>query len=288
MLTLLCRTEMVETMSEMLLGFQADQYELGIIKKQLRLEWDSAKDNPELLLEDAIHRAAYKSGPLGNSFVVNPEHLGSLTSQGLQAFVRESFERPGHSVLGLNIDHQMLLALQQVTLKDSVKAAPKPSAPSKEYIGGGEERIERGHENDVLIAFEGHALGSPDCPLGLILYTLLGGNRPAIPYAERTDVLHLATNDIPAIIGSRPYSVVHATSGLVGIRLTFNSEAALVDIKDATERTMDRVRVKLDSLSENAFKRAKQMALFAYAEQLESRISTLAQFGHQVNIVITL
>lgn len=279
---------MVETMSEMLLGFQADRYELASAKKQLRLEWDSAQDNPELLLDDAIHRAAYKSGPLGNSFVANPEHLDSLTSHGLQAFVGESFERPGHSILGLNVDHQMLLALQQAALKNAVRAAPKPLAPSKEYIGNGEERIERGHEGSVLIAFEGHALGSPDYSLSLILYTLLGGNRPAIPYAERTDVLHLATSDLPAIIDSKPYSVMHATSGLLGIRLSLGPAAALADIKDAIERTMDRVRVKLDGLSADALERAKQMALFAYAEQLESRTAALAQLGHQVSALLAL
>ena len=102
----------------MVLGFQMDQYELNGVQERLKFEWEQSRIDVDALLDDAIHRAAYRSHPYGNPLISNPEHI-KLSPEELRGFLHSALTRTNNGILGIGVEHEHLLALQNAIPRET-------------------------------------------------------------------------------------------------------------------------------------------------------------------------
>ena len=237
-----CRTESMETLTNMVLGFQMDHYELDRVQERLMFEWEQGRQSVDSLLDDAIHKAAYKSHPYGNSLISNPEHV-KLSSEGLQLYMQDALKRSNNGILGIEVDHEHLMAIQGAALGERTFEHPRALVnESKAYRGLGEERIEvPASSTDFLIAFEAPSLASPDCAVSLLLRGLLSGHHVSHLHPRKSSPLH-ACSKSSGCLGAVPYTAMHAQSALFGIRFTFSNQSAMNDIRHCIDDTFTAIR----------------------------------------------
>ena len=277
----------METLTNMVLGFQMDQYELSRVQERLAFEWEQSRTSVDALLDDAIHRAAYKSHPYGNPLVSNPEHI-KLSSEELRSYTHSALVRINNGILGIGVEHEHLVALQGVISRERNPEHPRALvAESSAYRGLGEERIEAPSQNtEVLIAFEAPSLTSPDCAVSLLLSALLGGHRSTTSHIGKADLLRLCSRTT-GCLDATPYIAMHAQSALFGVKFTFSSESGVNDIRQCIDNTFVTIKRSLKGIHKDDLERARKMALLTYASRLEERSSAVVQFSHQVNKHIT-
>lgn len=272
----------METLTNMVLGFQMDQYELNRVQERLVFEWEQSRINVDSLLEDAIHRAAYKSHPYGNPLISNPEHI-KFSSEELKSYMHSALMRANNGILGVGVEHEHLVALQNVTLKEHSPERPRILiSDSDAYRGSGEERIEALLQStEILIAFEAPSLSSPDCAVPLLLSALLGGPRITTSHTGKADLLRFCSKST-GCLNAIPYIAMHAQSALFGVKFIFSNESAVNDIRQCIDNTFMTIKHSLKDIQEEDLERAKKITLLVYASKLEERSSAMVQFSHQV------
>lgn len=257
------------TVVGMVHGMQAAPHELKIVRERLQFEYNN-QTGIEDLLSDALHRAAYRNGSLGNALHVR--EAPKLTSDGIIGFMKKAFTRPSYCLLGLNVDHQLVLALQKAAIKDVTPSTfPRKPVAQREYIGGAEERFEVSSDRSIInIGFEGSPL--PGNVPSLVLMAILGGYPSSIPYAEKEDRV------LPA--NCLPFLHTHSDAGLFGLSFEFGAESSRQHVLEKIQQALDRFRSL--TISSEQLRRASRIVSFDYATALETKSSLIPLMGHQV------
>lgn len=104
---------------------------------------------------DLLHQAAYYRG-LGNSVFCAKRNVGGISPEDLQSFVANNYTADRATVVGVGIDHELLVGYAKSL---QLNAKPSPNAPSK-YIGGQLRVDKSGEWATVAIATQGASLAN--------------------------------------------------------------------------------------------------------------------------------
>ena len=180
--------------------------------------------NSSQLANDSVHAVAFHRG-LGNP--LHPlSHLPTkkyLSPEGLKAYSEGAYAKPNFAVVANGANHEDLTKWVSQFFADSPGAPPKGlPQPGKSPTGyyGGEERIELGSGNTMIIAFPGSSsfTGRVWKPEISILATLLGG-QSNIKWSPGFSILSKATEAYPQTKITTSHNT-YSDAGLLTIEIT--------------------------------------------------------------------
>jgi mitochondrial-processing peptidase subunit alpha len=165
---------------------QQPQFNADELEDQLRaysFDYEENSTNPDLFIPELLHKAAFGDQTMGQSLLIAPEQLQSLSADSLRNYMTERYIGSNMVICGAGVDHDML-----VKLADNYFGKVPSISPSK-IVGldrpiyhGGEIRVpipqdkeEKHNKVHVMIGFEAGGFDDPDFYILYTLNSMMGG-----------------------------------------------------------------------------------------------------------------
>lgn len=185
-----------------------------------RISDDLARVPRDARAIDLLHQAAYYRG-LGNSVFCAKRNVGGISPECLQNFVSNNFTSDRTAVVGIGIDHQLLLAYAKSLTLETGNVS---SAPSK-YIGG-QLRIDKsGGLATVAVGTQGASSANQKEVLAFAILRNVAGTGPVVKYGNSNGALEKVVES--ALKNPYEFSAFNASysdNGLFGFLLTANAQ----------------------------------------------------------------
>ena len=167
--------QLVGLLAETSLAPKFHSWEVEEAHAAVKAELEELQQNPQALLQEMTHAAAYGRGsPLGGPAMCPPGNLSAVSPAVLQKFAADNMV-PNRMVLAAaGYDHAELVSLAQATFGKAAGGAP-PHSTASAYTGGEVREASDEPISHFALAFEG--VGWKDdalVPL-CVLNTLMGG-----------------------------------------------------------------------------------------------------------------
>jgi len=240
--------------------------------------WDLKELYPQIVYEtraqsnnvraiDLLHAAAYRKG-LGNLLFANENGIRDIDNDVLQAYINNNFIASRAAIVGLGIDHQLLLdAAGYVQLRSGTGA----TVPTKFHSGN--ERVNEATEwATVAIGTEGAALSNPKEALAFaVLQQVAGVNGSSNSGLGKV---------VAGALGTSPHGVTalnasYTDGGIFG--------AVLVAEGKQIGKAIDAVvkALKAGNVSSGDLARGKEQLKTAVLEKTNTDEGLIAELGHQ-------
>lgn len=204
-----------------------------------RLKLDVATIPDQVRALELLHQATYRSG-LGNSIYIPKKRIGKLSSETLQHYFCNNFTTNRAAVVGVGIDHQILVGYAQNLALESGEGKDSASV----FNGATEARKERGGSwAHVAVATEGAALNKRADVLAFAILQAAIGTGPTTKYGESQGPLSRAVScPIKAL------NVSYTDSGLFGFVLSAKGKEAGKAV-EAAIKTLKSGRISEDDIA---------------------------------------
>jgi len=198
-------------------------WEIDSLSSRLKLDIDVYHQNPDALLVELIHSAAYRN-TLGRSLYMHPSKVGSFSPTVLESFVGARYVSQGAAVVGLGIEHDQLV---QLVRKMTFHQGAPPADTKKAKYSGGEAR----HDLKIplvhaALVTEGVPLSSPDL-LALSILNLVLGVGPFVKYGSNLATSKISKAALSATslpVSASCFNVSYTDSGLFGVQLVSSAK----------------------------------------------------------------
>jgi ubiquinol-cytochrome c reductase core subunit 2 len=225
-------------------------------------ETNSNLADPHTLVQEKLHQVAYRTG-LGNPVYASKESLNQFVRKDVQDYIAKFFSTGRIAVVGTGVDHNELKNLVNKSLEELNLNQETVTAEQSKYFGG-EARIEAGPNSRAIysVAFPSVAYTKKDYAAALVLKSLLGG--PArVKYGNPAGLLAKASTP-----NTSTTAFIHAynDTGLVG----FTVEGQNSEVKKVVKDSLEALKSASSSITEQAFKAAKNTAIVDYDMSLSS------------------
>lgn len=231
-------------------------WELEDTHQQMKIERALMKQNPAMRLAELLHAAAYRSGPLANS-VVSPGYMIGKHNVGMVGqFVSSQLVASEACLVGVNVDHDQLLAYAQVAPIETGGASSLKPSP---YYGG-ELRKQSGHPlAHVLFAGASQGLNDAKAAATAAVFGALMAS-PIVDHATHAGVGKAATavsGVASGVHGVTPFHSLNADSGLVGVYVVAEPDS----IDGVVRAAVNAIKESGTTVTDGDLQRAKQTAL---------------------------
>uniref|UniRef100_A0A1B0EZ38 Uncharacterized protein n=1 Tax=Phlebotomus papatasi TaxID=29031 RepID=A0A1B0EZ38_PHLPP len=189
-----------------------------------RMREDLARISHPVRAVDLLHRAAYRNA-LGNSIFCPKHQIGKLSPETLQHYVASNYTTNRTAVVGVGVDHNLLVGYAQNLPLDS--GAGKDNASS--FVGGNEARLDRGGNlAHVAIATQGAGWANAKECLALHVLQYAAG---VGAWTRRGNVNGVVGKAVSAAVGDRPlgfgaFNASYSDDGLFGFVLSTEARDA--------------------------------------------------------------
>jgi processing peptidase subunit alpha len=166
----------VEVLADTLLRPTLADWELGEQKQVVGYEIADLQQQPQVILSELIHAAAYGDDtPMGRPLFCPQRNLGSINGADLTSFMNETYTADRMVLAGAGVDHAELVRLGESFFGDHAGASGEV-AKEKAVYRGGDSRL-RGESDftHVTIGFGVEGWNDPDLVPLCVLHMLLGG-----------------------------------------------------------------------------------------------------------------
>lgn len=306
---------MVELLEGMLHHPLCKQHELKeVLGTRLHWEFEQKCSKVEAHLDDAIHRAAYQTGSLGNSLhLVYPAQFKELleSDELLLEAAREKlgvprvitvYDSDSDGTVKDLVTHRLIKGgshpkehHQSINSSLSHGGSNNRSSPLV-YLGSGEERIEMDIDSSV-----NHMLIVWDCPnskTASLLYALMGGYGPfthhfhgnhkehhtLVPHKEHDfyapDFISSLTKEHPHLISIKPYKAFHGNTNLLGIYLSISTEATIQNNKSLLKKIFE--EKEMITIDEKRLERAQKQWEMYETVEMETRLPSLCRLSQKI------
>jgi processing peptidase subunit alpha len=141
----------------------------------VKAELDELKQNPQALVQELTHAAAYgRSSPLGMPAMCPPGNLAAISPDVLKKFAAENMTCNRMVLAAAGYDHDALVSLAQATFGGAAAGAPPLATPSP-YTGGEVRETADEPITHFALAFEGVGWKDPALVPLCVLNTMMGG-----------------------------------------------------------------------------------------------------------------
>lgn len=179
---------------------------------------DLARVTPQVRAIDLVHRAAFRR-ELGNSLFCAKHHVGQLSAETLQHYVASNFTNGRAAVVGVGVDHQLLVGYAKSL---QLENGPEAVVPSK-FHGFGELRVDKaGDLAHVALATQGGSLANQKEAIAFALLQQVAGAGAA---AKRGNVNGALGKVVTGAVGGTPFgfsafNASYTDNGLFGFVLS--------------------------------------------------------------------
>lgn len=183
---------------------------------------DLARVSPQVRAVDLVHRAAFRR-ELGNSIFCAKHHVGKLSPETLQHYVSANFTNGRTAVVGVGVDHQLLVGFAKSL---QLPNGPETVVPSK-YQGYGELRVDKsGNLAHVALATQGGSLANEKEAIAFAVLQQVAGTGAA---TKRGNVNGALGKVVTGAIGSAPFgfsafNASYSDNGLFGFVLSADAK----------------------------------------------------------------
>ncbi|URE45808.1 mitochondrial-processing peptidase subunit [Musa troglodytarum] len=144
--------EMVEVLIDSVRNAVFLDWEVNKQLKKVKAEIGELSSNPQGLLLEAIHSAAY-SGALANPLIAPESVINRLDGTILEEFVADNYTAPRMVLAASGVEHEELVSIAEPLLSDLPKV-PHLEEPKSVYIGGEYRCRSDSSKTHVALAFE--------------------------------------------------------------------------------------------------------------------------------------
>lgn len=182
-----------------------------------RVKEDLARVTPQVRAVDLLHRAAFRSG-LGNSIFCAKHHVGKISPETLQHYLTSNYKTNRAAVVGVGVDHQLLVGYAKNLGLDS---GTGNDTASKYY--GGELRVDKsGNWAHVAVGTQGAGWANPKEALAFAVLQQVAGTGPA---AKRGNTGGALGKLVSSALGDKPFGFTalnasYSDDGLFGFVLS--------------------------------------------------------------------
>ncbi|CAD5188342.1 unnamed protein product [Musa acuminata subsp. malaccensis] len=276
--------EMVEVLIDCVRNAVFLDWEVNEQLKKVTAELGELSRNPQGLLLEAIHSAAY-SGALANPLIAPESAINRLNETILEEFVAENYTAPRMVLAASGVEHEELVSIAEPLLSDLPKV-PRLEEPKSVYVGGEYRCQSDSSKTHIALAFEvpGGWHKEKEAMALTVLQMLMGGGgsfSAGGPGKGMHSRLYLhVLNQFQQIESFSAFNSIYNHTGIFGIHATtgpeFVSKAVDLVAREllavATPGQVD--QVQLD--------RAKESTKSAVLMNLESRAVVSEDIGRQI------
>ncbi|THU52945.1 hypothetical protein C4D60_Mb10t09240 [Musa balbisiana] len=144
--------EMVEVLIDSVRNAVFLDWEVNEQLKKVKAEIGELSSNPQSLLLEAIHSAAY-SGALANPLIARESVINRLDGTILEEFVADNYTAPRMVLAASGVEHEDLVSIAEPLLSDLPKVSHLEE-PKSVYIGGEYRCQSDSSKTHVALAFE--------------------------------------------------------------------------------------------------------------------------------------
>ena len=283
--TLQCIRDEIDSGLELLADVTTNQafkpWEVNDSTYNMELDLAFLENNPEAILMEALHKAAFRGG-LANSLFCPSFMIGKHTTESLHNFVHENFAASKTSVVGLGVNHNNL---ESAVSKLFNLSNPSGSDGTTKF-GGGEIRLEKDipFVHTAIVA-EGSGLDNTKDALSLgVLQCLLGTSKNSkLGSSEFSKLGSAASKSTNSPFTVSSLNVNYSDTGLFGVYIA----GAPTDMKEIVKSVVSQMREITKSFSENDVQNAKHhlKAKLAFAREnskdlMSEMVIDTASVGH--------
>jgi len=224
------------------------------------------------------HKAAFRNGPLGNSVISPKWMIGKHSEKMMNDFAREHLVSGEMSLIGVNVDHELLLSYAQ-----SGVSAPHGSShtvPASKYLGGELRKDTVGPFTHVLIAGQAAGINDPKGMAAASVFNSLLGVGPSVKWSTGRGkaVMAVANSVGEAPFGVSGVQIAHSDQGLVGVYCISEAPKMSQIVKTVYGTIKD---VAINGPSADELKRAKKSAVTNLLIRAESSASLVEDLATQ-------
>ncbi|KAJ8479633.1 hypothetical protein OPV22_023360 [Ensete ventricosum] len=276
--------EMVEVLIDSVRNAVFLDWEVNEQLKKVKVEMGELSNNPQGLLLEAIHSAAY-SGALANPLIAPESVINRLDGTILEEFVVDNYTASRMVLAASGVEHEELVAIAEPLLSDLPKV-PHLEEPKSVYTGGEYRCQSDSSKTHVALAFEvpGGWHKEKEAMALTVLQMLMGGGgsfSAGGPGKGMHSRLYLRVlSQFQQIESFSSFNSIYNHTGIFGIHATtgpeFVSKAVELAVREmlavATPGQVD--QVQLD--------RAKESTKSAVLMNLESGMVASEDIGRQI------
>jgi len=248
-------------------------YEANNVNHLISVESDRAFENPEAVINEALHKVAFRAG-LGNSLFAIPRNVNTADvkkfGQSATSFGNKI------AIVGSGVDASELEQVSNAVLSKRFvggSSGEVTTQPSNYF--GGESRIDASSsEGHVAVAYPTGPLNSAHDFAAQVLKAHLGGE-PATKYGLGASPLSKVGSKTSASIKSFAFN--YSDAGLFGVRI----RSADSNASAATKGAVEEIKKAAEGISADDFKKAVARAKLNAVSALESKISQVEFLGAQ-------
>lgn len=196
---------------------------------------------------DLLHQAAFFRG-LGNSVFCAKRNVGSISPEDLQSYVANNFTADRATVIGVGVDHELLVGYAK-----SLQLQSKPAAASPSKYSAGQLRVDKSGEwATVAVATQGASLANPKEALAFAILRNVAGSGVVVPKGSPTAALEKVVD--AALKNPYDFNALNASysdNGLFGFVLQANA------------REIGKVRLVLMDIIELSFEKKNYLLNFS-------------------------
>jgi len=209
---------------------------------------------------DLLHQAAFYRG-LGNSVFCAKRNVGGISPEDLQSFVSNNFTADRATVIGVGIDHDLLVGYAKSL---QLEGKSSPNTPSK--YNASQLRVDKSGElATVAVATQGASLANQKEAVAFAILRNVAASGPVVPFGSPTAALEKV---VDAAL-QNPYELnalnaSYSDNGLFGFVLQANAREIGKAIDAAVKA------LKSGSVSQGDVDRAKAQLKVNILEELQS------------------
>lgn len=187
------------------------------------LNQDLLSQTPEELVVENLHKAAYRNGTMATPILSPAHQLGKRTYRQLQAYARSRFVAQEAALVGINVDHSILIAYAK-----EQKPVPKGEVEHKQafhspYFGGDVRLSGDTPFAHVAIAGQGGKLSDiKSVAIQSVLCGVIGkgpNTKLVTTMSQGVVSKHVATASNHNPFGLSAINIIHSDNGLCGVYL---------------------------------------------------------------------
>uniref|UniRef100_A0A0K0DYN6 Cytochrome b-c1 complex subunit 2, mitochondrial n=1 Tax=Strongyloides stercoralis TaxID=6248 RepID=A0A0K0DYN6_STRER len=207
---------------------------------------------------EMLHKAAFRNGGLGRLNIAKPHKIGKVSHKQLEAFAKSRLLTGEAAIVGINVDHSLLLqyASEQITLSEG-----KGKEPSASPYKGGETRLcGPGNMAHIAVAVDGAKLSDLKSVAVQAVLSSLIASSPVTKFSSTNGfgiVAKTINKESQSPTGVTSINISYSDNGLVGFYLiTEGSQAGLL-----TKKAISAVKSLASDINSESFEIAKQQSV---------------------------
>jgi len=256
-------------------------WEVQAATKKVKEAKSQLEADPDAMVSDLLHKAAYCNNSVGFSPVASERCLPYFTPETIRAFLLDHFAPERMVLVGVNVKHDELSKWAMRSFADYNAIPAKKREVAKAVYTGGDLRMEGASPFcHLAVAMESGAWGQQDVAPITLLQTILGGGNASscAPGSGVTSRLHTqVVKQSPYVESCAAFNTSYSDTGLFGVYGVSHPDKAGEMCASITKAMTGLTTVSKDELT-----RAKAMLKGSLYRQMDDDSVLMQDMGSQL------